>query len=62
MKFIDKEHKDFWNNKLKEMNDLGKTDCYYKSLIYTLGICETTRKYFNMRSSIFIFSFIELLQ
>ena len=47
MKFIDKEHKDFWNNKLKEMNNLCKTDCYYKSLIYTLGICETTRKYFN---------------
>ena len=47
MKFIDKEHKEFWNNKLKEMNDLGKKDCYYKSLVYTLGICETTRKYFN---------------
>ena len=47
MKFIDKEHEKFWNDKYKEMEQLGKTDVYYKSLVYTLGICETTRDNFN---------------
>lgn len=47
MKFIDKEHKEFWNEKIIEMQALGKTDVYYKSIVYTLGICETTREHFN---------------
>ena len=53
MKFIDKEHKEFWNKKLIEMQALEKTDVYYKSIVYTLGICETTRnnfeKIFNLK-------------
>ena len=28
MKFIDKEHEMFWNEKYKEMMELGKTDVY----------------------------------
>ena len=29
------------------MQLLGKTDVYYKSIVYVLGICETTRDNFN---------------
>ena len=47
MKFIDSKHKEFWNEKYKEMQMLGKTDVYYKSIVYVLGICETTRDNFN---------------
>ncbi len=47
MKFIDSKHRDFWNEKYKEMQLLGKTDVYYKSIVYVLGICETTRDNFN---------------
>lgn len=47
MKFIDKEHEEFWNEKFSEMQRLGKTDVYYKSIVYVLGICETTRENFN---------------
>lgn len=44
MKFIDKDHKNFYKEKISEY---GNVDCYYKALIYTLGICETTRKHFK---------------
>lgn len=47
MKFIDNKHREFWNEKLKILEQKGKTDVYYKSLVYTLGICETTRQNFN---------------
>lgn len=47
MKFIDNKHKEFWNNKYREMEQMGKTDVYYKSIVYVLGICETTRDNFN---------------
>lgn len=47
MKFYDDEHKKFWNNKLQEMTTLGKTDVYYRSLVYVLEICSVTREYFN---------------
>ena len=54
MKFIDSKHKEFWNEKYKEMQTMGKTDVYYKAIVYTLGICETTRdnfsKIFNLRT------------
>lgn len=36
MKFIDKEHKDFFEKKLEILLKYGKTDVYYKSLIYTI--------------------------
>ena len=36
------------------MEQMGKTDVYYKAIVYTLGICETTRdnfsKIFNLRT------------
>lgn len=47
MMFIDSEHEKFYNEKLEELKNYGKTDVYYKSLIYTLGICETTRENFT---------------
>lgn len=47
MKFIDDEHKKFWNKKYEKMKEMGKTDVYYKSIIYTLGMCETTRNNFS---------------
>lgn len=47
MYFIDEEHELFFINKLKELHQYGKTDVYYTSLVYTLGVCETTRKHFD---------------
>src|SRR5574344_2090611 len=47
MNFIDDEHKSFFENKMEELAKLGKKDVYYKSLVYTLGICETTREHFK---------------
>lgn len=47
MNFIDNEHEEFFEEKMKELSKLGKTDVYYKSLVYTLSICETTREHFN---------------
>ena len=47
MKFINNKHREFWNKKFKEMERLGKADLYYKSIVYVLGICETTRDNFD---------------
>lgn len=47
MKFIDKEHEDFYYEKLSELEKNGKMDVYYRSCVYTLGISETTRNHFN---------------
>lgn len=47
MEFIDLAHKEFYEKKLDELKKLGKTDVYYRSLTYTLGICETTREHFS---------------
>ena len=44
VKFLDEQHKQFYEEKLKLT---GKEDVYRKALIYTLGICETTREHFN---------------
>lgn len=44
LKFIDKDHKEFYEQKLKE---IGKSDVYRKALIYTLAICPTTREHFD---------------
>lgn len=46
MEFIDYAHKEFYEKKINELTKLDKTDVYYKSLIYTLSICETTREHF----------------
>lgn len=46
MNFIDNNHKIFWSEKYKIIEKYGKVDVYYKSLIYTLGICEVTREHF----------------
>lgn len=42
-KFIDRKHKQFYEQKLKE---IGKSDVYRKALVYTLAMCETTREHF----------------
>ena len=47
MKFIDNEHKNFWEDKLEIMQMYGKTDVYYKSLVYILGISQITRENFD---------------
>ena len=47
MEFIDKEHELFWKEKSLVLQKHGTTSSYYKALIYTLGICETTRNNFN---------------
>lgn len=47
MRFIDNDHKIFYENKLKELQRYGKTDCYYRSITYCLSICETTRDHFD---------------
>ena len=45
VKFIDDEHKLFYEQKLKEIGNT--TDVYYKSIIYTLAICPVTRENFS---------------
>ena len=47
MKFIDSKHREFFNDKYKELQRLGKIDVYYKSIVYILGICEVTRNNFD---------------
>ena len=44
MKFKDKNHKNFYEQKLQEH---PKADIYYKAIIYTLAICPVTREHFN---------------
>ena len=52
MEFVDDEHEKFWEEKNLIMQKYGKTDVYYKSIVYTLGICETTRSNFDKIFSI----------
>ncbi len=47
MEFIDDEHEKFWDEKSFILLKHKKTDVYYKSIVYTLGICETTRSNFD---------------
>ena len=47
MFFVDKQHEDFYNDKIRILQQHGKNDIYYRSLIYTLGICEETRRNFD---------------
>lgn len=47
IEFIDEEHKKFVLNRYLELKKYGKQDVYYKSLVYALGICETTREHFK---------------
>ena len=44
MKFIDNEHKLFYEQKLKEIE---KADAYSKATIYALAMCPVTRENFN---------------
>ena len=46
MEFIDIEHELFFEKKLLFQEE-SKVKPYYKALIYTLGMCETTRKNFD---------------
>ena len=47
MNFIDQKHKEFYENTLKQIEEFRKTDVYYRSFIYTLGINPITRKHIN---------------
>lgn len=47
LKFINSEHQKFYEEKLEEIGKTKRIDSYYRSLIYTLGVCETTRNNFN---------------
>lgn len=47
MKFIDNEHRNFWNEKYEIMQKYGKTDVYYKAIVYILGVCLETRRHFE---------------
>lgn len=47
MNFKDNKHKEFYENTLKQIEEIRKIDVYYRSFIYTLGICEITRKHVN---------------
>ena len=47
MKFIDKEHREFFKEKYNFLQGYRKTDVYFLSLIYLLGIDENTRNNFN---------------
>ena len=47
LKFISNEHKQFYEEKINQLTEYRKKDVYYKSLIYTLGICKTTRENFR---------------
>jgi len=47
LKFVDEAHENFVKDKYLEFKKYGMTDVYYSSLIYTLGICETTREHFD---------------
>ena len=47
MKFIDKNHKEFCEMICDEMSKFKRLDCYDVALIYTLSVCETTRKHFD---------------
>lgn len=47
MKFINSKHQDFFEEKMNELVKYQKTDVYYKTLVYTLGMCETTREHFR---------------
>lgn len=47
MIFADDIHKQFFKRKYQELKNLGKEDIYYKSIIYALSICDTTREHFE---------------
>lgn len=44
MKFLDDEHKQFYEQKI---NETRTTDIYRKALIYTLAMCPVTREHFS---------------
>lgn len=47
MNFINDEHELFFVNILRKLQEQKKVDVYSASLVYTLGMCEETRKNFN---------------
>ena len=47
MNFIDQKHKEFYDNTLKQIEEYRRTDVYYRSFVYTLGINQVTRKHVN---------------
>lgn len=53
MKFIDMEHKKFYESTLKKyLENSGTIDCYSKSFFYLMGLCSDTRNHFTSLFSI----------
>lgn len=47
MIFYNEKHKEFYEDKLTTLELYNKADVYYKSVIYLLGLTETTRENFK---------------
>lgn len=47
MLFKDIDHQQFYEQRIKELEQYRQLDSYYNSLIYTLAICDTTRNNFK---------------
>lgn len=47
MNFIDKKHREFYENFLKQIEEFRKTNVYDRSFMYTLGISQVTRRHVN---------------
>ncbi len=47
MNFIDPKHKEFYENTLKQIEEFRRTDVYYRSFVYTLGMNQVTRRHIN---------------
>lgn len=47
VKFYDEQHKQFYEQKLKEIEELREVNIYDKSIIYILGLCNITRDNFE---------------
>jgi len=47
MRFYNEKHKEFYEDKLKTLELYNRADVYYKSVIYLLGLTETTREKFK---------------
>lgn len=44
---MDKEHKDFYENKLKKYGNTNTEDVYYKALVYTLRNLRNNKRPFQ---------------
>lgn len=62
MVFENKKHQEFYNKMINMLSKYQKVNVYEKCLVYTLGLCETTRKHFKEIYSIKDGIYIDSLQ